>query len=127
MAARLQEIAWVVSMLDYCPDVEVLDLRVSAGDVETGQRVLVDVVEVAIQVKDWCQADALAASLRLTEGSGRVNESRYGRLEWRTWTGWVPEGSEQLPVWVSVTAGETVPLAVSADPFPAVVLGSVVA
>jgi len=109
MAARLQEVAWVVSMLDYCPDVDVLSLRVGADHLEAARDVLVDVVEVDVHVRGWAQAGDLARVLRLSEGPGRTSESDRGEaMGWRTWTGWAPDGSEQVPVWVSVCAAEPV-------------------
>lgn len=125
MAARLHEMAWVVSLLDYCPDVDVLGLHVRAGDIEAGQCLLVDMVELDVHVRDWAQAEAVARALRLSEGAGKATESGYGRLEWRVWSGWVPDGSKQLPVWVRVEAAEPVPASTGLE--PKVGLGSVVA
>jgi hypothetical protein len=108
MAVPLSQMVWAVTLLDYCPDVDVLSVRVHM-DPWMGPGGLVDVAEVGVHVRGWENAARLAATLRLAEGAGRTSERFDGAaLGWRTWSGWVPDGSRDLPVRVEVIASEVI-------------------
>lgn len=108
MSAPLSQLVWAVSLLDYCPDVDVVGVRVGLDPwVRPGG--VVDVADVDVHVSGWADAVRMASVLRLVEGPGRTSERYDGAaLGWRTWSGWAPDGSRDLPVRVKLTAAEVI-------------------
>jgi hypothetical protein len=108
MTAKLHDLVWAAALLDSCPDVEVIGVRVESDwlDVSGGS-----VPAVTLDVHAGSQADAvrLALALRLREVEGRVTESEFlGRSEWRAFRGWVADGSRDAAVLVQVTGADRV-------------------
>jgi hypothetical protein len=108
MATGLHELVWAAVLLDGCPNVDVLGVRVDATSERiAGEYVPLLVLDVHAGSQD--DAAALADSLALREVEGRVTESDlFGPKQWRNWCGWVPDGSREAPVWVEVTGCDLV-------------------
>jgi hypothetical protein len=108
MTVPLSQMVWAVSVLDYCPNVQVLGMSIDADPwVRPDGRVYV--AEVHVHVGGWTDAKRVAGVLRLTETEGRTSEGYSGMvMGWRKWSGWVPDGSRDLPVRVEVTAAEVI-------------------
>ena len=110
MAAGLHELVWVAVLLDSCPEVPVLGLRLYPSDLEVGGG-YVPVTVVDVHAASHGDAETLAAVLGLREDPTRrrVSESEfYGATEWREWSGWVADGSRESAVVVQVTAGDRI-------------------
>jgi hypothetical protein len=110
MGTRAHELVWAAVLLDGCPNVEVLTVRVESDSFWLGgDRVPV----IALDVHAASQVDAatLAESLLLRENEGErryTTSPDYGTSEWRTWEGWVPDGSREAAAWVAVTGADRV-------------------
>lgn len=107
MHASSHEVAWVATVLEDLPDVDVLSVRVESASIEVGpDRTYVPAMELDIHADGWGDAIVLAKALHLHEIGGRKTESEYGVSVWRTWAGWATEGSHEVPVRVVITAAE---------------------
>jgi hypothetical protein len=109
MAARLHELVWVAVLLDSCPNVEALSIRVEGDWLTTGPCESVPVIGVHVHAGGQADAAALARALRLGAVEGRCTDSEYGTSEWRTWRGWVADGSREAAVSVEVTGADLLP------------------
>ena len=108
MSAGAHELVWAVVLLEGCPDVEVVSVRVGSDSFWLGHHT-VSVIDVDVHAGSQEQAETLARSLRLGEAEGRVTECEYyGPSVWRTWQGWVADGSREAAVWVRVTGSDLV-------------------
>ena len=114
MAARLHEMVWATVLLDACPNIGVLTVQVKDEDIRAGDS-YVPVIEVDVHAKGHDDAVRLARALRLREAEGRVTESEvFGPALWRTFRGWVPDGSREAAVLVEATgAGRVDTMAVA--------------
>jgi hypothetical protein len=106
MATRAHELVWAAVLLEVCPNVETIGLRVDSDSFWIGGE-HVPVITVDVHARGQSEAERLARALRLGEVEARISESEhYGPCEWRTWQGWAAEGSRQAAVWVSVTGSD---------------------
>lgn len=123
MRTSSHEVAWVATLLEDLPEVDVLRLSVDSDLLDVGpeNRQRLVVVNLDIHAGGWTDAILLAKALRLHETNGRRTESYYGVSVWRTWSGWAAEASHEIPVRVEVTAAE-----LEAD-FPNLFIAQVVA
>lgn len=106
MGAKLHDLVWAAVLLDSCPDVGVIGVRVDSDEINVANDY---VPSITLDVHARSQADALrlALALHLREGEGRVTESEYlGRSQWRTFAGWVADGSREAAVLVQVTGSD---------------------
>lgn len=113
MSASLHEVVWATGLLEYCPDVQVLSLRVDT-DVAFIAHEAVPMTVLGLHVAGIDGAAGLAVALGLREDpTGRLTpDTGRGPLNWRTWRGWAAEGSRESAVWVELTASEYVEVVV---------------
>jgi len=106
MSAGAHELVWAAVLLDCCPNVDVLSVRVQADSFWlAGDQV--PVIGVDVHAGSQADAEQLSRTLRLGEVEGRVTESEhYGTAVWRKWQGWAADGSHEAAVWVSVTGAD---------------------
>jgi hypothetical protein len=110
MSALAHDLVWAAGLLEGCPNVEVIGLRVDVDSLHLPEA-SGPVPLVVLDVHAASQADAavLASSLQLREVAGRVTESEwYGTSVWRTWQGWAAEGSRDAAVVVRVTGADRI-------------------
>jgi len=117
MATGVHELVWVAVLLDSCPDVQVLGVRVDATTLGLGYEwVPLTVLDVHANSQADAQALALALGLREVPARRKVTESeRYGASEWRVWSGWVADASRESAVLVEVTGADRLPQREPAD------------
>jgi hypothetical protein len=103
MAASLRELVWAAGLLEHCPDVDALTVRVEADWLRADPR-HVPILQMDVHAATCEDAVRLVSPLGLAARAGR--ESDGGQRQWRTWAGWVPDASRVLPVNLRVTAAE---------------------
>ena len=108
MAATLHDLVWAAVLLDSCPDVEVLGVRVESDEINVAND-YVPSITLDVHARSHADATRLATALHLSEVEGRVTESAYsGRSEWRNFRGWAADGSHDAAVLVQVTGADRV-------------------
>jgi hypothetical protein len=107
MAAGAHELVWSAVLLDGCPNVDVIALRVESDWFTLGHH-QVPMIGVDVNARSQADAETLARALRLTEVEGRVTDGNDGPVAWRTWQGWAADGSHEAPVSVTVTGADEV-------------------
>jgi hypothetical protein len=106
MSASIHELVWAAMLLDGCPNVDVLTVRVESDEFLVAHD-RVPAITVDVHARSQADAERLSGALRLGEVEGRVSESEYNGLSvWRTWQGWAADGSRDAAVWVSVTGSD---------------------
>ncbi|MGL5823709.1 MAG: hypothetical protein ACRCYU_02550 [Nocardioides sp.] len=111
MRASVWDLVWVAGVLDHCPQVPALSVAVRTGGLIRNDGRSVEVVELDVHARSLAAGRQLAHFLGLVEDETayRVTECRDGvSLAWRTWTGWVPDASRDVPVRVEVVASDAI-------------------
>jgi hypothetical protein len=108
MGAQLHDLVWVAVLLDSCPDIEVIAVRVDSDwlDVAGGS---IPTITLDVHARSQDDAIRLALALHLREVEGRITECEYlGRSQWRTFRGWASDGSREAAVSVQVTGADRI-------------------
>lgn len=116
MAGSMHEFAAVTSVLQRCPDVDVISVDVDSAYSTSEQTVRdrsgqhVEPIVLNVHVQGWAGAARLAEALRLTERPEQRTTfpDTYGSGVWdrRRWMGWCADASRSVPVQVEVHAAE---------------------